>query len=425
MAIRFGRYTDSNKPQHKIDKWNESDKSFTDKDYLKSYLAFFDYLRDDTENNVKFWEESGKVKFEILQGSKCVRGTADGERVEVEANIAQMDKPSVAVMRRLLERNFTLNYSRFALRDNVLTLRFDASIAGGQPRKLYYALKEVAIQADTQDDLLVQEFSSLKSVDTVQVEETPTAEKEAKYNYLVKWIQDTLKRAGELDGQKNNGAISWLLLALVYRIDYCLLPQGKLMNDLEKIHGLYYAKDNKPYPQKNSEIQAMLEKLVSQPKENVIRDLYRVKNTFAVTQPSGPDKVTYAVNDATGSYFWWRDNNFADVCIACAEHAASYTLFNYSVPPPVHELFQVLLQIIHPEFFKEMGAEGDYFNSAAKSFNTQAINDKVYEIIERGKAKYPALQFKIHNLKYSNLIDFCYSYLMEMKEMSENFNKPK
>ena len=74
-----------------------------------------------------------------------------------------MPQPSVPVMRRLLEMNFTLYYSRFALDNERLCMRFESDIETANPSKLYYGLKELATKADKQDDLLVQDFSSLQT----------------------------------------------------------------------------------------------------------------------------------------------------------------------------------------------------------------------------------------------------------------------
>ncbi|HVG41249.1 MAG TPA: hypothetical protein VM888_06530, partial [Chitinophagaceae bacterium] len=50
--IRFGRYSDNNKPIGKVEKWNEAETLFKEKKWEESVTAFFSYLRDDEEDNV-------------------------------------------------------------------------------------------------------------------------------------------------------------------------------------------------------------------------------------------------------------------------------------------------------------------------------------------------------------------------------------
>src|SRR4030095_201483 len=95
-----------------------------------------------------------------------VRGEFTTEIVKGEVTLARMPLPSVPVMRRLLEMNFNLYYSRFSLDHDRLCMRFDSDIETANPSKLYYGFKELATKGDKQDDLLVQDFSILQSIDT-------------------------------------------------------------------------------------------------------------------------------------------------------------------------------------------------------------------------------------------------------------------
>ena len=47
-----------------------------------------------------------------------MRGEFNEEHLQAQVTLARMAEPSVAVMRRLLEMNFNLYYSRYALDDD-------------------------------------------------------------------------------------------------------------------------------------------------------------------------------------------------------------------------------------------------------------------------------------------------------------------
>ena len=119
---------------------------------------------------------------------------------------------------------------------------------------MYYGLKELATKADKQDDLLVQDFATLETTDSEHIISVSDAEKAVKYEYLQKWIKETLDYINTLDAEKFAGGISYMLLSLIYRIDYLITPEGKLLNDLEKIGGIYFKKDERSVIEKSKDM---------------------------------------------------------------------------------------------------------------------------------------------------------------------------
>ncbi|HYM93708.1 MAG TPA: hypothetical protein VET23_06190, partial [Chitinophagaceae bacterium] len=134
--ILFGRYSDNNKPAEKVNRWKDADNLFKEKKYTESLDAFFEYLRDDETQNVVYERNGAEGRFRFYQGSKIVRGTFNAEQLQAEVTLAKMPQPSVPVMRRLLEMNFGLYYSRYALDKDRLCMRFDSEIQTSNPSKL-------------------------------------------------------------------------------------------------------------------------------------------------------------------------------------------------------------------------------------------------------------------------------------------------
>ncbi|MEM9850170.1 MAG: hypothetical protein AAF847_19925, partial [Bacteroidota bacterium] len=125
-SIRLGRYSDSYKEEENYEAWNKAITAFTSGEFLNSLKHFLLYLRDEQEDNVHFHEENGRLYFELYQGSKRIRGEANALKLQVEAKIAHTENFDVHFCRRLLEKNFGLKYSRFALdEDNDLCIVFD------------------------------------------------------------------------------------------------------------------------------------------------------------------------------------------------------------------------------------------------------------------------------------------------------------
>ena len=115
LDIKFGRYTDSYKTPLNYQAWEQSLALFEEDKYLDAYRAFFQYLRDEREDNVRWWTEDGTLRFELYQGSKKITGYANDAKFLAESRIAYSEALNVGFMRRLIERNFILQFSRFAL----------------------------------------------------------------------------------------------------------------------------------------------------------------------------------------------------------------------------------------------------------------------------------------------------------------------
>lgn len=414
-AIQFGRYSDNNKPVEKVDKWNEADTLFKEKKYYESIAAFFDYLRDETADNVIHKQDGNKGTFHFYQGSKIIRGFYDEERLEAEVGLASMPTPSVPVMRRLLEMNFTLYYTRYALNEDRLTMMLDSDIITANPSKLYYGLKELATKADKQDDLLVQDFTSLKPVDTEHIKEIPVAEKEVKYRHMQKWIKETLDLIETVDADKYSGGIAYLLLALSYRIDFLLVPEGRLLLDLEKIVDIYFRKDDRPVSEKNAEMVDEFHKLQARTKEDVFPYLFRSKYTFSIVTPQTHKTIADAIYNANQNISWYKDNKHPEIAAKISEYGIAYCQYSYSLPRPLTELFQLFMMVNYPDYFKDLGFQTSYYNSETKEFNKEAITKSIESIQEHWKTKYPDFKFAVDKLKYEDLASFNQTFTSEIE----------
>ncbi len=412
--IRFGRYSDNNKTVSKIGRWAEAEKLFKENKRLESLDAFFDYLKDEEEDNVIHERTGPEGKFELFQGSKVVRGEYNEQGFKAEVTLARMPKPSTPVMRRLLEMNFNLFYSRFALDADRLNMRFDSDLGTATPNKLYYGLKELATKADKQDDLLVQNFSVLEKADIEHVEPLPEEERTVKFNFMQQWITETLEQIKALDSDKFAGGIAYLLLALIYRIDYLVAPEGPIMNELEAIPDIYFKKDNRPTAEKNFEMIEALQKLKAKQKEEIYPFLFRSKHTFAIVTPQNYKTIVEAIKGSHQNMIWYRDNGYRDVARLIIEYGFSYCQYSYSLPRPLSELFRLFMHVNYNPFFKALGFSDELYNPEKREFEKDEITEDINNIINFWRAKYPRLDFDMESLRFDSLLNFNYSFTREL-----------
>lgn len=411
-GIRFGRYSDNNKSYKKTQSWYIAEDRYKEKAYPETFAALFDYISDEAEGNVVFRPDGKAFTFELTQGSKKVYGECDGEHLVVRAPIALMEQPSNAVMRRLLELNFSLFYSRCALDDKqTLCMVFDTTVPMASPNKMYYGLREIAKFADRQDDLLVSDFATLKPTDTGHIQPLPEKELDVKYTYFRKWIQDTLNRTGELNADSFSGAIAYAFLTLLYRIDFLIVPEAKLMADLEQVSAFYWnKKDETPIVERNAMLKEGIRKLLDITREQFRDGVYRSKGTFAITPVPPPDKVKENVQAANKDAIWYVDNKYPDLALMLNEYGLVYNQFTYSMPAVVTELTTIYMAIMHADFFRDLGMSPLFYNPETKTLDKPLITRAIDTAIARWPDKYVNLKWPHDKIKYDSLWDFGYSF---------------
>ena len=415
--ISFGRYSDNNKTVAKIARWTEAEKLFRENKKTECLDAFFDYLLDDAQQNVVHQRNGASGSFELYQGSKIVRGMYNDAHLTAEVTLARMPKHTVPVMRRLLEMNFNLYYSRYALNDDRLCMRFDSDLSTATPNKLYYGLRELATKADKQDDLLVQNFASLEAVDTGHVTHLTEQEKEIRYQFMQKWIRDTLEYISSLDADKLSGGISYLLLTLAYRMDYLITPEGPLMNEIEAISDIYFKKDTRPVAEKNSSMIESFHKLQSKTKEQVFPFLFRSRNTFSIVTPQNYKTIIEAIKGAHQNYSWYKENNYPFIAMKIAEYGVSYSQYSYSLPKPFSDLVRLFMNINYNDYFKALGFAATYYDAEKKEVQKEEVVEEIEEIVNAWRTKYPRLQFNTEALRFDSLLNFDYSFTKELTNL--------
>ena len=419
-AINFGRYSDSYKSKEQYAAWEESLNLFEKQEYLASFRSFFTYLRDVKEKNVTFSEEKGEIRFELIQGSKKIVGIANRKKVKAEAKIAITEHLNIGFMRRLMEENFKMRYSCFALdADNDITIIFETKILDASPYKLYYALKEVATKADKLDDLLIDEFDALHHTDETLIEHATEKEKEVKYQFVIQEIEDVLQEieSGKLNEHQYPGGIAYLLLNLSYKLDYLTVPEGMLMETLERIHRLYFSKNTKTNLQKNAILQKEYQQLVKQPKVDFFKGMYQVKTSFGITKPVTHDRVVSFIDGELNQMDWYNEHGHFKVAMAIPGYIVGYCLFNYAIPKPDKDLFFLYYQIMYGTFFEQLGFKLDLVDFKQQTFNKKGIKRAIKEIVVANKEKYPNLSPNVHKLSFDGQIKFAKSYLTMVRNL--------
>ena len=418
--IRFGRYTDSYKLPENYEAWDQSLRYFEEEDYLNCYRHFFLYLRDLHEENVHFVEQNGRINFELYQGSKKISGSADKSQFKAEAKIAYTESLNVAFMRRLIEKNFSLKYARFALdKSDNITILFDTYTLDGSPYKLYFALKELATNADKQDDLLIDEFRDLIPADTAHLQDLPKEEKEVKFTFLKNEIRKALHLLdhGALSIEQYAGGYAYLLLNLLYKLDFLIKPEGQSTETLERLHRQYFSKEEKSTLEKVNSIAKGLKKLTEMTKSEFFKEMYRVRSTFGITTPVNHDRVAGFIESELPNMDWYQNNGHEDIAIAIPGYIIGYCLFNYAIPKPDRDLFLLYYQVIESDFFLTLGFSEPFSAPQTGALYKRAIKKAITRIESENKDQFPRFNPLYQNLDFSSRSAFAKTYLNMIKDL--------
>ncbi len=418
--IDFGRYSDAYKADEQNNAWKTSLQQFDEGNHFDAYESFFDFLSDDEIENVSYTRIGDRFEFELYQGSKKIIGYSDRRKFKAEAKVVKVDSPNVGFMRRLVEKNFSLKYSRFALDGlgNVVIL-FDTYLLDASPHKLYHALNELSTNADKMDDLLVDEFDVLKPIETGHITDLPDEEKKVKFEFITKKIKSVLESIeyGKLAPDVYPQATGYLLLDLVYKLDYLTKPEGFMMEALERLNRSYFVEDGKTAVQKNEDLVKELQQLAERPGEEFFKEFYGVKCTFGLTQVVNHDRLAGFISEVIKYYDWYEQNGHSGISLAVSGYIAGYCLFHWSLPLPDKQYLHLLYEIIEWEYFEKLGFEYKYVEKEGHELNRYAIKKRVIAIARENSGRYPSASPDPGMLDYSSMPAFARSFLLMVQEL--------
>ncbi|WP_338813038.1 hypothetical protein V9L05_16995 [Bernardetia sp. Wsw4-3y2] len=431
IDIRFGRYSDAHKTLEKYDSWARSTGFFEEKNYLQAYLEFFNYLLDDNESNLNYdtvqINKDGnvadfKIDFTLQQGSKIVRGFANSEEFVGEVKLVQVKGDlHVALGRRLMEMNYNLLYSGFSLDENgIIWIRFTTNTVDSFAGKLYNGLREIATRSDAQDDLLLNEFTNqLESIDDKHIEFLSEEHQQVKLRFLKKWIKEALDEIKKLNTERLASAISYMLLTLLYRIDYLLTPEGTITAILEDIHKVVFYDQNRLPVQRNDYAIKEFEKLLALSDKELVSNFYETKATFGISKPAYGQDIKEIIEKQLQAASWFDKNEQQEFTPFVFEYIAGYCLFNYGLPRPTKEFLHLYFQIICPDYFEALGANHTFSEKKENQIILQKnlVIKRIDFILETWEEMYPTITDKKTKIDYKDFTKFSFDYFSFVKEL--------
>ncbi|MFZ1749969.1 MAG: hypothetical protein WAU01_07245 [Saprospiraceae bacterium] len=417
--IQFGRFTDSYKSPEKYHSWSKSVEYFENEKYYLSYKHFLDYLSVDGQKNVIYQTNNGIIRFSIYQGSKVIQGQADFSKVVAEAKIVQADHPAYAMMLQLLENNYHLRYTRYSLSaDHCICLKFDTYVEDGTPQKIYLALKELATEADRKDDLLLHQYDGINAINDSHTRNISIVEKRTKYDFFIQSCREVVRLLYEsgLDEQQYPGGISFLLLDLLYKIDYLIKPEGNIMEIIRTLHGDYFNDNMLDVYEKNKRISSEIKKMPDITFDEFGKELYEVNSTFGASLPEGHQRLVETIDAQMTDFVWYYENGYLPFAQAICGYVAGFSIYSYAMPEINIRLLRLYYQITEPQYFTSLGFSKIFFKN--NQFHKKTIISEIKFIQDSYSVDAKKYILDTTSLQFNDLPTFCKSYLLMIRNIT-------
>lgn len=405
--LYFGRYSDNNKTPEQINHWRSAEKLYAEKKYAEYFYHFFKYLQDPELENVKVVNDGNDFSFTYYQGSTALRGTKKNNSICVSTEIARLPELKNAVLRKLLEVNYNYYYIKTGLNEkNIPVLIMEGDAYNMHPQTFYNALRELGTKGDKLDDELLNEFEDLVYYDHDMVRFPETRELNAKYEFFRKWINDTLSEIDALPKTNFEGTIAYLLLNLIYKIDFFLVPQGDLLAEIDRINGIYWnGKSEESLAQKNTDMLDGIRHLLDLKKEIFADNIFQSVSTFAITAPMETEKYLEHIHTSLRDARWYVANNYPQLARTLVEYGQLYCHFSFSLPKVQRDLIKVLMMVQNQDFINALGLPYQFADLYGKLQEKQ-IKHAVKFVLQFHQPNYEKFNMNPDNLNFDNMEQF-------------------
>ncbi len=415
----FGRFISCKKTAEQQEQYQESKKAFSQQRYLDGYEYYFKYLNffegDKDCANLVFDKDENSLRFKIIQGSAVVRGNVTQRRLSATVNIAHTVKDNIAVMRRLLEKNYMYTYTGFYLENETLKAKIYFDNVSLSPQKVFFPLREISINADKEKELLLDEFNDLGPVELDHIEAMDPHLKDTKLRFFREWIDKTEQKVTLLPTQEQSGAIAFVWLGLLLKLDYFVTPRGKLGYDIYEAIQEYYLEDNKLIEEKNDALRQAVDKLKELDTQKLSKSLYCVQQTFDIFTANNLDEIRAFIEETLSKVVWYKEHRYEEVIMSIYEYLGLYMLYSFGMNDCLRELVQLNVRLHNTDFHSALGMESLYKNEKLES---SKISKSIAEIIRSHAKTYPHLQDFSNILNYESPEKFHHSYFGALKNLN-------
>jgi len=417
----FGRGINAQIADDEEELFNLSSKEFENKNILKAYEYFFKSLQNySSENisneNIVLEIENDELLFTLYQGSAKVTGKVTEKTFYAEVIIVKKFVANVALKRYILERNYQLTYANYFSDGEFIKLKLYLDNITLSPQKIFFPLRELALNADFDKEHIMSEFLDATLEETSHINAINSDELQIKYDYLQSTIEELDAKVLTLPTNDNAGMQAFLYLNILFKIDYILVPKYKIYQKLSKKLQAYFGDEHTTIESKNEELKRYVGKLKKLSYEEFSSSFYSAKYTFNPIEKSSYEEMSNFISESLNKIKWYKNNRYPQIIPTIYSYIAFYALYNYGVNPVVRELLHILVQIQNSSFFALVEC-GSLYDEEKQSFSKRQIISKLQDVVTNNQEKYKSLVIFSDDLNFTSLNEFSNSYYTMLKNL--------
>ena len=417
----FGRGVNASVSQNEEELFLKSSEAFEKKEILDAYELFFESLLNftngESNDNVTYSRNEDELNFTIYQGSAKINGKITKENLYAEAIIVKKENANVALKRYALERNYQLSYSCYFTNDEYLTLKLYHDNITMSPQKIFFPLREIALNADYDKERIKSEFSDIALEDVAHVKLLDLDEAKIKFKHMRKWIADVEEKVLTLPSNDNSSMQSFLYLNLLFKIDYLIVPRYMISQKMSKKILEYFNGEELNIESKNEKVKDYVEKLKKIDFDEFNENCYNANYTFNPMEKTSFEEIVNFINESLLKIRWYKNNRYYQIIPTIYKYIAFYTLYNYGLNPVLRESIQLLVEIQNPDFFKELDYKPLY-DEENSAFAKRAIMSRLDDIVTSHNNRFKALAPFAQELDFSSLNDFSNSFYTQIQNLN-------
>ncbi len=390
-------------------------------DTLEAYSNFLNSLEnfngEESTGNIKVEHDENTLHFELIQGITRIIGTVTKETIDAYCLITKADSLHVAVKRRLLERNYEMTYSRFHVKDGQAVLKIHLDNKTMTPQKVFFPLRELALNADYEKEFIASEFDKNSLLDMEHVTPLDDEEKELKFRFMKSWIEECDEGIKRLPSNDNTGMIAFTSLTLLLQIDYLLVPKLQVGRKITERIADYFNNDEKLIETKNADLLNYIATLAAMEYETFAPQLYTTPMTFSPMERTTHEEVSLFIEETLNKIRWYKNNRYHHIIPTIYRYIALHLLYNYGLHPSLQALLHLVVEVQHTTFFNALGYDVLYHEEQQK-FEKRQITARIEEALEPYQKQYKELNAFGNELDYSSPESFNHSFYTQIKHLN-------
>lgn len=417
----FGRGINANLSPDEEDFFNKSYEAFEKKEILEAYEYFFKSLENFTNGisneNITLLREDEKLSFEILQGCAKIKGYITHEHLYAESILTKKSDASVALNRYILERNYQLTYTNYFSDEGYLKLKLYHDNITMSPQKVFFPLRELALNADFDKEYARCEFTGTTLEDIAHLQPLDEKELALKYAFLHAWIEEVTSQITTFPPNDNAGMQAFSFLCLYYKIDYLLTPKYEIYHQMSRKLQEYFSDESSTIETKNEELKEYVALLKEMDFEVFKGKFYEAKYTFNPSDKTSNEEINLFISDSLSKIRWYKNNRYNQIIPTLYSYIAFHILYNYGLHPVAKALLHTLVEIQNQNFFQAL----DYtvlYNEKTKTFAKKIIVTKIEDIIEPYQERFKLLEPFGSKLNYTTLNEFSNSFYLQLQDLN-------